>query len=53
MGEAGQSVLRVGFDRAITLEFHGARVSSDAGLFPYRDLDDAARLGLECRCGRS
>jgi hypothetical protein len=44
MGEAGQSVLRVGFDRAITLEFHGARVSSDAGLFPYRDLDDAAQL---------
>ena len=44
MGEAGQSVLRVGFDRAIKLEFHGARVSSDAGLFPYRDLDDAAKL---------
>ena len=36
--------MRVGFDRAIKLEFHGARVSSDAGLFPYRDLDDAARL---------
>ncbi len=44
MGEAGQKALRVGFDRAITLEFHGARVSSDAGLFPYRDLDDAAQL---------
>ena len=36
--------MRVGFNRAIKLEFHGARVSSDAGLFPYRDLDDAARL---------
>ena len=36
--------LRVGFDRAIKRVFHGARVSSDAGLFPYRDLDDAARL---------
>ncbi len=44
MGEAGKDALRVGFDRAIKLEFHGARVSSDAGLFPYRDLDDAARL---------
>jgi hypothetical protein len=26
------------------LEFHGARVSSDAGLFPFRDLDEAAQL---------
>lgn len=44
MGEAGKDALRVGFDRAIKLEFHGAKVSSDAGLFPYRDLDEAARL---------
>ena len=44
MGEAGKDALRVGFDRAIKLTFHGAKVSSDAGLFPYRDLDDAARL---------
>ena len=44
MGEACEDALRVGFDRAITLEFHGAKVSSDSGLFPYRDLDDAARL---------
>ena len=44
MGEARKDALRLGFDRAIKLEFHGARVSSDAGLFPYRDLDDAARL---------
>ena len=44
MGEAEQDVLRVGFDRTIQLESHGARVSSDAGLFPYRDLDDAAQL---------
>ncbi len=44
MGEARRDALRVGFDRAVKLEFHGAKVSSDAGLFPYRDLDDAARL---------
>ena len=44
MGEAGRHALRVGFDRAIKLEFHGARVSSDAGLFPYRDLDEVAGL---------
>ncbi len=36
MGEARRDALRVGFDRAIKLEFHGAKVSSDAGLFPYR-----------------
>ena len=44
MGEACKDALRVGFDRTIKLEFHGARVSSDAGLFPYRDLDEAAGL---------
>ena len=44
MGEAGKDALRVGFDRSIKLEFHGARLSSNAGLFPYRDLDDAAQL---------
>jgi len=44
MGEACQQALRVGFDSAIKLEFHGAKVSSDAGLFPFRDLDEAAQL---------
>ncbi len=36
MGEARRDALRVSFDRAIKLEFHGAKVSSDAGLFPHR-----------------
>ena len=40
MGEAHQRALRVGCDSAIKLEFHGAKVSSDAGLFPFRDLDE-------------
>ena len=44
MGEARKDALRVGFEHAIKLEFHGARISSDAGLFPYRDLDEAAKL---------
>lgn len=44
MGEARTDALRVGFDRTIKLRFHGAKVSSDAGLFPYRDLDEAAGL---------
>ena len=44
MGEARRDALRVGSDHAIKLEFHGATVSSDAGSFPYRDLDEAAQL---------
>ncbi len=44
MGEAGREALRVGFEGTIKLEFHGAKVTSDAGLFPYRDIDEAAHL---------
>ncbi len=44
MGEAGRDALRVGFEGTIKLEFHGAKVSSDAGLFPYRDIDEVAQL---------
>ena len=38
------SSLGVGFDSRIRLEFHGARVVSEAGLFPIRELDRV--LGL-------
>src|SRR5215203_7282873 len=43
-GEDSDAALRVMFDPRLKLEFHGSRVTSDAGLFPFRDLDDA--LGL-------
>ncbi len=39
-----KDAFRPGFDRAIKLVFHGVKVSSDAGLFPYRDLDESAQL---------
>jgi len=44
MGEARKDALKVGFDNRLRLEFHGAKVSTDGGLFPYRELDDAAQL---------
>src|SRR5690554_2893889 len=44
MGEARKEALRVGFDSQIKLEFHGAAVTSDAGLVAYRELDEALRL---------
>ena len=60
MGEARKEALRVDFDIQIKLEFHGAAVTSDAGLVAYRELDEA--LGVtrmaddmfrDPRCGKN
>ena len=53
-GEAESDVPRLNFDRRlklVKLEFHGSSVTSDAGLLPFRELDDV--LGLMVIAGQN
>ncbi len=44
MGEKTEETLKLQFDKRLRLEFHGARITSDAGLLTCRELDEV--LGL-------
>jgi len=40
MGESRKDALRVNFDKKLKLEFHGVKVTSDAGSLAYKEIDD-------------
>ncbi|MHC4432904.1 MAG: hypothetical protein ACYTBS_13770, partial [Planctomycetota bacterium] len=44
IGEAHKDALRLDFDRRLKLEFHGTKVTSNAGLRACRELDETLRM---------
>ncbi len=60
MGDRRKQALRVQFDGKLKLEFHGTKITSNAGLLAFRELDEAFRLTekgstvlSDCRQGKN
>jgi hypothetical protein len=47
MGESKKDALRVNFGRKLKLEFHGVKLTSDAGLLAYREAEFGRIIGIE------
>ena len=50
MGEGKNDALRVNFDNKLKLEFHGVKVTGDAGLLAYREIDGVFGLTEMVAC---
>ena len=46
MGDRRKQALRVQFDGKLKLDFHGANITSEAGLIAFRELYESFRLTL-------
>ncbi|UCG16165.1 MAG: transposase [Phycisphaerales bacterium] len=60
MGDRQKQAFRVQFDDKLKFEFHGAKITSNAGLLAFRELDGAFRLTerrstelSDCRQGKN
>ena len=47
MGEKNKDALKLQFDKGLRLEFHGARITSEAGLLACRELDGVLNIDVD------